>query len=92
MSQSNESPRAPTESVGSVPQKATEDTRGRSVPDVRRRHPDAVTRVVRLWTALGRRTVEVDVSPLATEPATVELARKRRGIPPELFRRGEVAT
>ncbi|WP_435074911.1 hypothetical protein [Halorubrum sp. HHNYT27] len=60
-----------------------------SVPDVRRR-PDSVVRAVELRTTHGTGTVEVAVSPLATDTAAVDLARHRAEISPADFRTGEV--
>ncbi|WP_125919956.1 hypothetical protein [Haloparvum sedimenti] len=85
---SKRSPRAPAESDARGPQKGGEESTA-DLPDVGRR-PDAVTVAVRLWTALGRRTVEVSVSPLATDAAAVDMAREQEEIPTALFRRGEV--
>ncbi|TKX54502.1 hypothetical protein EXE42_08420 [Halorubrum sp. SP3] len=89
MTQPNETPSGPVEDNASDRKKRAERAATRSVPDVRR-GDDAVTRVVKLRTAHGTRTVETAVSPLATDTATVDLARRREGIEPSEFRTGEV--
>ena len=89
MSQANGTPSGPSGDNASDRKKRAERAATFSVPDVRRR-PDAVTRAVELRTAHGTRTVEVAVSPLATDTAAVDLARRRAEIPPREFRTGEV--
>ena len=89
MTPSKETPSGPVEDNASDRKKRAERAATLSVPDVRRRD-DAVTRVVKLRTAHGTRTVETAVSPLATDTAAVDLARRREEIPPREFRTGEV--
>ncbi|EMA57174.1 hypothetical protein C469_15618 [Halorubrum lipolyticum DSM 21995] len=89
MTQTKETPSGPTEENASDRKKRAEQAATFSVPDVRRR-PDAVVRAVELRTTHGMRTVEIPVSPLATDTAAVDLARRRAGIPPREFRTGEV--
>ena len=89
MNQAKESPRGPSGENASDRKKRAERAATFSVPDVRRR-PDAVTRAVELRTTHGTRTVEIAVSPLATDTAAVDLARRRAEIPPREFRTGEV--
>jgi hypothetical protein len=89
MAPTTETPEGPGEVNASDRKKHAERAATRSVPDVRRRD-DAVTRAVKLRTAQGTRTVETAVSPLATDTATVDLARRREGIEPSEFRTGEV--
>lgn len=89
MTPTKETPSGPVEDNASDRKKRAERAATRSVPDVRRRD-DAVTRVVKLRTAQGTRTVETAVSPLATDSAAVDLARRREEIPPREFRTGEV--
>ena len=89
MTQTNETPSGPVEENASDRKKRAEQAATLSVPDVRRRD-DAVTRLVKLRTAHGTRTVETAVSPLATDTAAVDIARRREGIEPREFRTGEV--
>ncbi len=84
-----ETPSGPVGDNASDRKKRAERAATFSVPDVRRR-PDAVTRAVELRTTHGTRTVEIAVSPLATDTAAVDLARRRAEIPPREFRTGEV--
>ena len=89
MTQPNETPSGPVEENASDRKKRAEQAATLSVPDVRRRD-DAVTRLVKLRTAHGTRTVETAVSPLATDTAAVDIARRREEIEPREFRTGEV--
>ena len=89
MTLTKETPRGPTENNASDRKKRAEQAATFSVPDVRRR-ADAVVRAVELRTTHGTRTIEIAVSPLATDTAAVDLARRRAEIPPTEFRTGEV--
>ena len=89
MTPTKETPSGPAGDNASDRKKRAEQAATLSVPDVRRRD-DAVTRVVKLRTAHGTRTVETAVSPLATDTAAVDLARRREELEPREFRTGEV--
>lgn len=89
MTPTKETPSGPAGDNASDRKKRAEKAATFSVPDVRRR-ADAVTRTVELRTTHGTRTVEIAVSPLATDTAAVDLARRRAEISPREFRTGEV--
>lgn len=51
---------------------------------------DLIPRPVKVRSAGGSETTVVEVSPLATDQATIDLAREKLGISPRLFITGEV--